>query len=87
MRVLISLYAAAALWACGTAITPPECRPTIVQPARGSAVTPVGRLAGCPNLVVVEGSSPGVRLYVSRANLVGHSDSEINALPEIQRGL
>lgn len=85
MRILILaiVSAVALLLACGApaALTPPECLPSVVQPARGSGITLVARVTGCPNLVAVNDGTPGVILYVSRYTLAGFSDSDINALP------
>jgi hypothetical protein len=81
MRRLYVLGLAATLVGCGAPLVSPQCRPTVVQPPHGSPITLIARVAGCPNLVAVAGDAPGVLLFVSRFNLVGHSDSEINALP------
>jgi hypothetical protein len=81
MRRLYLLGIALALQGCGAPLTSPQCRPTVVQPPHGSVITLIARVQGSPNLVAVAGDAPGVLLFVSRANLVGHSDSEIDALP------
>jgi hypothetical protein len=82
-KVIITLALAASLAGCGAPVISPQCRPSVVQPARGAGITLVGRVAGCPNLVAVQDGTPGVILYVSRRTLVDFSDSQINALPEI----
>jgi hypothetical protein len=85
-RLLITAAAAIALAGCGP-LQPPECSPTVVQPAPGAPITLIGRIDGCADLVSVAGPGPGTTLYVTRASLAGISDEEIFSLPIVQRGL
>ena len=81
-RLIITTGVTVALTGC--TLSAPSCAPTSVQPAHGAPVTPIGRVAGCSDLVAVAGE-PGTTLYVLRVNLA-LSDQQIDALPLIQRG-
>lgn len=88
MFKIATAAAALALWACGAPLTPPECLPTVIQPAHDQVITPRGRVVGCSDLVAVKVAGyDGITLYVLRSHLVEFSDEELNALPERQRGL
>jgi hypothetical protein len=86
VKKIIVILVVGVLAGCGP-LQPPECSPTVVQPAPGSQITPVGRVDGCADLVAVAGPGPGIILYVRRADLPEFTDAQIYALPVTPRGL
>lgn len=85
MKRIIVIIVAGVLAGCGP-LQPPECAPTVVQPAPGSQIALIGRIDGCADLVAVAGDGPGIVLYVRRADLP-FSDQEIFSLPIVAKGI